>query len=441
MATGSMSLPPGYTLEQPQQGTGANLPPGYALEQPDSASQQPSSPTQQPPSFLQNVEGGLGEAGHDIAGAAKGMVSSVWDAATSLTPTGVLSDGVKQALPIIDAYEKTRSGGGSITDSLAAASQQFQKQHTAHVNVDAAVKAFKANPTRETARGLADAGAAVAAGYGLGAAGDAILPEEAESGAAAASGSAAPEAEAGESGAKGPSLVQKLVQGKKVAQEPAKAAIREAAGAEEEAPIINATEGNTTILDEPLNNLRTGEKAAYKELDDAAGFDLKAERDQLANDQYKLKQLGNTEADQAAREKLTGAIQDSQDRISDVEGRLKAGGIDPTKADAIHQLRMAGIDLKKAIIKNMSADGESVNVDGLLRDSKALRFSKRGDRLTQFLGKDGADKFMGQMDAAQKAGAGAVKVRNVATWVAGGLGFGGLAEIGKKIAESGSGNP
>jgi hypothetical protein len=104
-----------------------------------------------------------------------------------------------------------------------------------------------------------------------------------------------------------PGILQQVIKGEKVAQQPAQAAVRQAAGAGEEAPVL---QGNTTVLDEPLANLKQQETAAYKQVDDAAGFDLKAEKAQLANDQYKLAQLGNTDADITARGNLRDAIND-----------------------------------------------------------------------------------------------------------------------------------
>jgi hypothetical protein len=233
---------------------------------------------------------------------------------------------------------------------------------------------------------------------------------------------AADMATAGEAIARGtqdaPGLIKQVLQGKSVAQEPAKAAVRGAVGAAEDAPLL---EGNSTVLDDALANIKQQESAAYKAKDDAAGFDVKAEKANLKNDQYKLKQLGNTDADNDAREKLTAAIQDSQARISDAETKMQEAGIDPKEADQLHQQRMAGQDFKKVIVKNTNSDG-SVNVDGLLRDSKNLRFNKFGDRLQQFLGSpEAADDLVSKLDQMQKLGAHAVKAQKIAAWIGGGV--------------------
>lgn len=143
-------------------------------------------------------------------------------------------------------------------------------------------------------------------------------------------------------------------------------------------------------------------------MDEAAGFDVKAEKAQLSNDQYKLKQLGNTEADIAQKDKLTASIKDSQARISDAEAKMQDAGIDPTEADALHKQRMAGTDFRKALIQNASSDGQTLNVNGLLNASKKLQFSKYGNRLEQFFGSpEAADNFMSDLEQAQKTGASA----------------------------------
>jgi hypothetical protein len=234
-----------------------------------------------------------------------------------------------------------------------------------------------------------------------------------------------------------PGIVKQVMQGEKVAQPPAQAAIRQGVQSSTTADTEGQAliEGNKTIVDDHLADLKTREQAAYKKVDDAAGFDVKAEKAQLANDQYKLKQLGNTDADVTQRGNLIESINDSTDRISQAEAKLKEAGIDPDEADAIHKQRMAGGDFKKALIQNVSSDGQSVNVDGLLNAAKKLRFSKYGDRLEQFMGsKENADTFMNQLESAQKLGVHAMKAQRVAKW----LGVIGGGALGAEIVHGAS---
>jgi hypothetical protein len=195
--------------------------------------------------------------------------------------------------------------------------------------------------------------------------------------------------------------------------EPAPVANKKSATVSDNAPLVK---GNTTILDDHLDTLAQNEKATYKRMDDTAGFDVKALKDKLKTDQYNLKQLGSSDPDKAGR--LVEAINDSTDRIAEAEAKMKAAGIDPKEADGLHQQRMAGEDVKKVITRYTNADG-SVNVRGMLRGLKQLRFAKYGDRLEQFTGSsEAADTVINKLDAMDKLGTHAVKAR----WVAGLIG-------------------
>lgn len=121
-----------------------------------------------------------------------------------------------------------------------------------------------------------------------------------------------------------------------------------------------------------------------------------------------------------------------------VQATLKAAGIDPTDADALHQQRMAGMDFKKLLARATAPDG-SVDVDKLLNGSKLLRFTKYGDSLTQFFGsKDAADAYMTQLQKAQELGAHALKMQGVAKLLGkiglGAIGLGGVTKAVSKLS-------
>ena len=209
--------------------------------------------------------------------------------------------------------------------------------------------------------------------------------------------------------------------------EPAPVANKRSSAVGNNAPLVK---GNTTILDDHLDTLAGNEKAAYKRMDDTAGFDVKALKDKLKTDKYNLKQLGSSDPDKTGR--LVEAINDSTDRIAEANEKMKAAGIDPDEADALHQQRMAGEDFKKVLTTYTNADG-SVNVKGLLRGSKQLRFSQYGDRLEQLTGSsDAADKFINQLDAMDKLGAHAIKAQKIAKMIGWGLAI----PTGLKVAGS-----
>ena len=209
--------------------------------------------------------------------------------------------------------------------------------------------------------------------------------------------------------------------------EPAPVANKRSSAVGNNAPLVK---GNTTILDDHLDTLAENEKATYKRMDDTAGFDVKALKDKLKIDKYNLKQLGSSDPDKVGR--LVEAINDSTDRIAEANEKMKAAGIDPDEADALHQQRMAGEDFKKVLTTYTNADG-SVNVKGLLRGSKQLRFSQYGDRLEQLTGSsDAADKFINQLDAMDKLGAHAIKAQKIAKMIGWGLAI----PTGLKVAGS-----
>jgi hypothetical protein len=376
---------------------------------------QPISGQQAQPSTLSSIGSGLEETGSDIWNAVKASVNPMTSGALGAVSNAYQH--ISEAVPLFQAYEGARSSGKGIVDSLSAANDKAKEISDAQNTLKQRVEEFKKNPTQATTRAVGDAAALAASIWAggklanIGETGAADVAPEAE--AATEAGTEA--ASADESGIEQPGIVQQVIKGEKVAQQPAQAAVRQAAGASADAPIL---QGNTTVLDEPLANLKQQEQAAYKQVDDAAGFDLKAEKASLANDQYKLAQLGNTDADITARGNLTEAINDSQERIDAAEQALQDAGIDPKAADTLHQQRMAGLDFRKALVKNTNPDG-TVNVDGLLSASKNLRFTKFGDRLQQFMGPDGADEFMSQLQQAQDLGAHAMKAQKIAKIVSG----------------------
>jgi hypothetical protein len=176
-------------------------------------------------------------------------------------------------------------------------------------------------------------------------------------------------------------------------------------------PILS---GSQTILDEPLAGLRSKEAAAYKRLDDAAGFDLKAAKDQLKLDQRAVKQPGTTPADLKA---IQARIADNSDHIAQAEKNLTDQGIDPKEGDKLHTARMAGQDFKNKLVQSTSDDGIT-SVDKLLPKLKQLRFSPRGDRLAHFFGSsEAADGFMADLQQAQKNGIAAVRNQQIAKMV------------------------
>jgi len=376
--------------------------------------------------FLTKVGEGGAEAARDIYGAVKGMVpggaaeagaaKTVWN---NLPPVE-LADSVKQTLPLIHAYEQARSGGAPISAALTAVNEAA-KQHSSNISqITPIIDAFKANPTRETARALLDA---TAAATSLLVGGEAAAPE-AE--AAATAAKAAPVAEVAPATegifTRLTNPFRKLLTSPKAAgvaaaQEPAGAAIRTATGAAAETPILAGAE---TAADEALAKVGVAKDAAYKQIDDTVGFDLKAERKKLSDTQYAIKQPG------ADVPKLQAEIEASTKQIADANVKLTKAGIDPKVADRLNTSWEANKQFKNDLVKSTASDG-TVNVNTLLTRSKNARFNPRyGDRLAQAFGqgdsaagKKIADAYVQGLEAAQKAGVQAVKSQKMKQWVAG----------------------
>jgi hypothetical protein len=431
----------GEVLVQLSSGHTATLPstslPALKAQDPNYKYIAGTGPTDAPDDYLsktenfinQSVKGGVSHAGDMLRNTANFIEQAY--------PNFV--EGTEELPADYRAYETARSQGKSPVEAFTYASGVTKMKDDAVNAISSRLKEFKTNPGSATGKALVDLIPMIAT-LGIGAAPEAAV----ESGAAETGAVAAPEAIEAKipsasdftSPAK-PNIFKQVIQGKNVAQPGAQQAVRqgvqaatENAGTADESVAANIENQpllsrNQTIMDQHLSALRGLEQDAYDRMDEAAGFDVKAEKTQLANDQYKLKQLGNTDADAAMKDKLTDSIKDSQARIADAESKMQDAGVDPTEADTIHKQRMAGADFRKALIQNTSSDGQTVNVDGLVNAAKKLQYTKYGDRLQQFFGSpEAADDFMSNLEQAQKQGISAAKKQQLAKWVGGLVGLG-----------------
>ena len=192
-------------------------------------------------------------------------------------------------------------------------------------------------------------------------------------------------------------------------------------------------EGHNVVTDPQLQNIQNQAKAAYKAMDEVAGFDVKALKDKLATDQYNLKQLGSADPDKAGR--IIEGINDAQSRITEAEGKMRAAGIDPDVPDNLHKALKAGQDFRKVLVNRTDPATGDVNIKGMLQDAQKLRNNpKYGDRLAQFMGsKDAADTFMQKLAKADAQGIKAASARQLAIWagrIVGGAALGSAAWAG-----------
>lgn len=433
--------PPGFQLENPDTSD---------ISQPDASAENPYGGLNESPETSSQASGnqGVSEAAQDIWGALKGVPGAI---AHSLPPVAAY-DSIKEVIPVLHAFEQARSSGKGIIDSLSAANDQAKQQNAATQALKARMAEFNKNPTQATTRAVSDAAALAMSIYTGGALAEGLAPAEASEIAdvapaeeSAAVDNSAP-ASAPASTSK-PGIVQQILKGKNVGQSQAQDAIRQAAKAGSDG--LSTVQGNSlrATLDEPIAALHDQAAASYKQLDDAVGFDLKAEKAQLANDQYKLSQLGNTDADVTQRGNLVEAINDSQSRIADAEKTLSDKGIDPRVADQQFQKAKAAEEFRDKVLHNQNviegnaAQGqpESVNIDAAIRESQKLMDKDKfgTSRLEQFMGKDNAAKYMSELRRYQQQGIHAVKLQNFAKGVARYAAIGGgleLAHAGIKAA-------
>lgn len=226
-----------------------------------------------------------------------------------------------------------------------------------------------------------------------------------------------------------------IVQGAGKAQAPATSALR--AGAEASAADAGVAAGDTSgsirsMLDDPIEELSTKERASYDTINKASGTDLKSLYDHANDVQDALDDPTNI----AQRTVLQKDLQTTQSQIADGEAKARANGVDPDMLNDAKEMTkqryaMETINQKlfnnESVVKGNLEHGapESINVDSAIRQvenlDKPSKFAPRGtpSRLQQALGEDGANSLKQGLYDAQKAGQSAVTKQTIAKWVGG----------------------
>jgi len=356
----------------------------------------------------------LVQAAQDLPGVAK----TIWD---NLPPVQ-LADSVKQILPLVDAYEKARAKGAPISDAINAVNDAA-KQHTSNIiQIAPVVEAFKANPTRETARALTDAAALAASMFvGGGPEAAAAVPEEA----AAVAPAAAPAAES-------EGLLTRLTnpfKAKLKAQMATPEAVGEAAsqpiaqaGVKSAAPTVGASLRSGIDVEKPL----AAAKKLYQVVDDAAKTDFKVLYDKLdaAQDAARIAAPGSPE--EAVAQRNIKAVEDSITEHKAIAEKSGVPNVDKTlaQADAKFAETQANKDFNskffgnQGVISGNIAHGapETINVDNAIKTlenfDKPNKFGVSRLQMTS-LGKDGAFKLKQVLYDAQKAGQTAMDARTL----------------------------
>ena len=393
-----------------------------------------STQTQPAPDYLTKTEDFI----HNTAqGVGEGIVKDVWPAVKNMVPGGPaetaalrtvwnnlppvqLAQQTEQILPVIDAYEKARSGGASITDAIKA-SDVVARQHARNIDVVGnAVKAFQANPTREGARAVTDAAAAIAASFGGDAALGAIAPEAESAETAMATKTATP----------APSWATRINPFRKVTLGGEQMAPRPLAGATANAPAATQAVKNiagaastdagglpishaTSLRDmwqEPVASLEAKAKPYYAALDAASNGEWTSIDNGLKNVEREIRMKGGAISDAAEQElqakKIRLQMQQEQilDKLPpDTAQKAKAAWYDKSRLEDLGDAFTRGVvgQRPETVAPGAGIPGAAEKFD-FKKVAKALN-GMDPDDITRALGGDRAK--MQQLVTAVNAGA------------------------------------
>jgi hypothetical protein len=420
----------------------------------------------------------MGEAGRESAGDLWGMVKAapvgIWHAIehpipdTLLHPIDTFHTDVQRALPIIDAYEKSRSGGKSVMESLSAANDHARSTGGITGTIAQKISDLQKNPTREGVRDVTDLVGILAASYGIGKVGSMLIPEEAATAALPVESETAAtttEVPTEFNSPTKPTLVQQVkalpakVVGKAqravsptaAAQPEAQSALRQGAVASTQdagvtADIANAPDaGIRTLMTEPIAEAAKIEKGIYTTVNEAAGTDMKS----LYDRQEELMDALDEPTNIGQKSTLQTELKTTQQQIATGEANVqtKLGKDAPSlirqaKAATQQRFAMEAGDAKlfnnESVVKGNIAHGtgETINVDSAIKAAENLdkpsKFAPRGSptRLQQMFGKDGAKAFKQGLYDAQKSGAKVLTRNKILAYLSGsGLGVGEIYRI------------
>jgi hypothetical protein len=403
--------------------------------------------------FASNAATGLGKGVNDVLGVIKGIPLGIYH---DLPPVQ-LADSIKQAAPILHAYEQARSGGADIPTAIGAANNAAQKQNDVIEKVKQYADQFKKNPTQETSRVLFDAAALAASIYAGGAIGGeaatgteaAAAEGAAEAGATEAGGGAAAEAAAPEVAASTPiakpGFVQRILKGESVAEAPTADAVASKAASTATKAGIAAPEGAAVdSMGEVGDSILARTKSQFQTLDDLSGGRIQRFQDRLSNISDQLGDLTGTEEDVAKEAKLFKAQTETQQAMDDTFEEIRQQGGDAAKmideAKNGYKQGNALKDLDAQVFQSRAAGATNNGLATGVDPSKLLpRLQKlyKSGRLQQALGEDNAIDLLKQTNDAVKLGAKSARLHSVAVKTGGGLlkaaGAGAAGSIGWEL--------
>jgi hypothetical protein len=354
------------------------------------------------PFSFKNVAKGAGE---EALGMAKGL-------ATSIPGVEAFSD-----IPLeFRTFEQARQSGKGILDSSKAASEALARKRDVLNQLGDRVKEFSEHPDTATGRMITDM-----VGMALG--------SKVMGGEAAGAG----EAEGAEAASE-PGIVKQVIKGKDVAQPAAKGALQEAAGTK--------ASSLRESLTEPIEQAETNAKDLYKQIDDATGSDIKALGEKLRVANRAMRKSVSESEDEA----LTTRRDQITERIKEAKQQARAKGVDPKVLDQADEefKRMSALtDVEKKVFKNPDiVQGDeargtpsTVDIDKAVKALQKLQDSEKygGPRLEQAFGEEGAKKLLDKFYGAQRQGVHAMKMQQIAKWLAIAAGASGGAMKGASL--------
>lgn len=385
----AITPPPGYTLENPA--AAVTPPPGYTVE--GSQPKAPAATLSRAPSASDMPTFGEPGINTPMQRLTMPLAKGLMEAHDKLKDIATMTQEGRQQHPIqakigdlVNNIEELLLGGQAAGKPMGTSSGLLNNPVSAAI-----LPGGEAEPA--LAGGLREAGSLMKG------AGEAFRGGEAAT-------------ETAEGATKAPGIVQQVLKGKKLAQEPAKTAVRQFVGASPEKAIL---EGHESVADEMLSSLQKQKADAYAQIDKKVGFDFKETRDALKDAQYKIKQ---PEIDEATKTRLQKRIDEMQTQMNEAESKSGPGWLaaDIKNADTLNTKWQATKDFRRALVQATSPDGETVNVQTLLNSLKRLRNNvKYGDRLEQVAGnKEAADSLMEDLQNAQKLGEKAMDKQRIA---------------------------
>jgi hypothetical protein len=212
---------------------------------------------------------------------------------------------------------------------------------------------------------------------------------------------------------------REVVQGERVAQAPAQAALRSVAGTEE------ARLGES--LTKPIETAKTAKDALYQQVGDANEM-LKPKIASLQKIEQKLDDFIHEEEPTRIQSDEMVQLEAERDQI---RKEVESEGGDAAKlmkqANNSYKQFRSQQAIEKKIFKNPSVVSgdvkygtpETVNVDAAINNLRRLQTTRYGDQVTMAFGQEGAEELFGKLYEAQRLGVHAMKAQRVAKWIAG----------------------